>query len=122
MLQDFDKLVEANDSTSLLTTRAKLGEKKTRAMALWCESRGFRTSIVERRFADDFRVAGDEPRVALCGVDNAPRPSRPRRCWIRPRYRSGTRCRHPGIPCISDSHFPGAAVCKESMGDAGTPA
>ena len=41
-------------------------------MALWCESRGFRTSIVERRFADDFRVAGDEPRVALCGVDNAP--------------------------------------------------
>ena len=41
-------------------------------MALWCESRGFRTSIVERRFADDFRVGGDEPRVALCGVDNAP--------------------------------------------------
>ena len=72
VLQDFDELVEANDSTSLLTTRGKLGEKKTRAMALWCESRGFRTSIVERRFADDFRVAGDEPRVALCGVDNAP--------------------------------------------------
>ena len=72
VLQDFDELVEANDSTSLLTTRAKLGEKKTRAMALWCESRGFRTSIVERRFADDFRVGGDEPRVALCGVDNAP--------------------------------------------------
>ena len=72
VLQDFDELVEANDSTSLLTTRAKLGKKKTRAMALWCESRGFRTSIVERRFADDFRVAGDEPRVGLCGVDNAP--------------------------------------------------
>ena len=72
VLQDFDELVEANDSTSLLTTRAKLGQKKTRAMALWCESRGFRTSIVERRFADDFRISGDEPRVALCGVDNAP--------------------------------------------------
>ena len=71
VLQDFDELVEANDSTSLLTTRALLGEKKTRAMAAWCESRGFRTSIVERRFAGDFRVAGDEPRVALCGVDNA---------------------------------------------------
>ena len=40
VLQDFDELVEANDSTSLLTTRAKLGMKKTRAMALWCESRG----------------------------------------------------------------------------------
>ena len=72
VLQDFDELVEANDSTSLLTTRSLLREKKTRAMAAWCESRGFRTSIVERRFADDFRVAGDEPRVALCGVDNAP--------------------------------------------------
>ena len=71
VLQDFDELVEANDSTSLLTTHAKLGVKKTRAMALWCETRGFRTSIVERRFAADFLVAGDEPRVALCGVDNA---------------------------------------------------
>ena len=71
VLQDFDELVEANDSTSLLTTPAKLGVKKTRAMALWCESRGFRTSMVERRFAGDFRVAENEPRVALCGVDNA---------------------------------------------------
>ena len=72
VLQDFDELVEANDSTSLLTKRAMLGVKKTRAMAQWCESRGFRTSIVERRFAGDFRIAGGEPRVALCGVDNAP--------------------------------------------------
>lgn len=71
VLQDFDELVEANDSTSLLTTRAKIGMKKTRAMALWCESRGFHTSIVERRFAADFRIAGEEPSVALCGVDNA---------------------------------------------------
>lgn len=71
VLQDFDELVEANDSTSLLTTHANLGMKKTRAMALWCEARGFRTSIVERRFAADFQVAGDEPTVALCGVDNA---------------------------------------------------
>ena len=71
VLQDFDELVEANDSTSLLTTRAILGSKKTRAMAAWCELRGFRTSIVERKFAGDFVVAGDEPRVALCGVDNA---------------------------------------------------
>ena len=72
VLQDFDELVEANDSTSLLTTLSRVGKKKTRAMAAWCESRGFRTSIVERRFADDFKVTGDEPRVALCGVDNAP--------------------------------------------------
>ena len=71
VLQDYDELVEANESTSLLTTRKHLGERKTRAMALWCESRGFRTSIMERRFAGDFRVREAEPRVALCGVDNA---------------------------------------------------
>ena len=33
VLQDFDELVEANDSTSPLTKRSLLGEKKTRAMA-----------------------------------------------------------------------------------------
>ena len=70
-LQDFDELVEANDSTSLLTTRSDSGAKKARAMALWCEKRGFRTSIVERRFSNNFHISGDEPRVALCGVDNS---------------------------------------------------
>lgn len=71
VLQDYDTLVEANDSTSLLTTRAVLGEKKTRAMARWCEARGFRTMIVERRFDADFRVSPEEPSVGVCGVDNA---------------------------------------------------
>lgn len=71
VLQDYDTLVEANDSTSLLTTVSILGEKKTRAMARWCEARGFRTTILERRFAADFRVTPEEPSVALCGVDNA---------------------------------------------------
>lgn len=71
VLHDFDTLAAANDSTSLLTTSALIGEKKARAMARWCEERGFRTTIVERRFAADFAVAADEPAVALCGVDNA---------------------------------------------------
>jgi hypothetical protein len=71
VLQDYDALVEANDSTSLLTTDAMLGEKKTRAMARWCEARGFRTTLVERRFAADFRISPEEPSVAMCGVDNA---------------------------------------------------
>lgn len=70
VLQDHDALVEANDSTSLLTTRDLLGEKKTRAMARWCEERGFRATIQERRFAADFRTNDGEPPVALCGVDN----------------------------------------------------
>lgn len=70
-LQDLDDLVEANLSTSPLTFENMLGSKKTRALAAWAEARGFRTVIHERRFAADFRRAGDEPALALCGVDNA---------------------------------------------------
>ncbi|MGZ3675469.1 MAG: hypothetical protein ACXVCO_14280 [Ktedonobacterales bacterium] len=70
VLQDVDILVEANDSTSLLTNRAVLGQKKTRAMAHWAEQRGFQASVVERRFAGNFHIANDEPQLALCGVEN----------------------------------------------------
>lgn len=70
VLQDFDTLVTANDSTSPLTHPGLLGQKKTRAMAAWAEAHGFRTAITERRFAADFRVSADEPAIALCGVDN----------------------------------------------------
>lgn len=71
VLQDFDVLAESNDSTSMLTQQALIGNYKTRAMAQWAERRGFKTEIVERRFAADFRVGAHEPAVALCGVDNA---------------------------------------------------
>jgi hypothetical protein len=71
VLQDYDVLAPSNDSTSLLTQQALIGAPKTRAIADWAESRGFRTAIMERRFASDFRVGGDDPAVALCGVDNA---------------------------------------------------
>jgi hypothetical protein len=70
VLQDYDTLVEANESTSLLTTPKQIGRKKTRAMAAWCEERGFRTVMTERRFDTNFTVAPDEPGVAVCGVDN----------------------------------------------------
>jgi hypothetical protein len=70
VLQDYDSLVPANDSTSPLTDETLIGQKKTRAMAAWCEQRGFRTRIQERRFAANFRIDDEEPHVALCGVDN----------------------------------------------------
>lgn len=70
VLQDYDGLVEANDSTSLLTTMKKIGQRKTRAMAAWCEERGFHTLLTERRFDANFKVAAAEPGVAVCGVDN----------------------------------------------------
>ena len=71
VLQDYDTLAPSNDSTSLMTHQALIGARKTRAIADWAESRGFRTSIVERRFASDFKVGADDPAVALCGVDNS---------------------------------------------------
>lgn len=70
ILQDYDALVEANDSTSLLTTLQQVGRKKTRAVAAWCEERGFRTVLTERRFDANLRVASGEPGVAVCCVDN----------------------------------------------------
>lgn len=71
VLQDDDVLVDANLSTSPLTTRAMLGQKKARAMAAWCEERGFRTTVTERRFTSSLRRGEREPGLALCGVDNA---------------------------------------------------
>tara|TARA_R110000868_G_C10962588_1_gene768671 strand:- start:496 stop:1860 length:1365 start_codon:yes stop_codon:yes gene_type:complete len=70
-LQDFDRLALANDSTSILTTVDMVGRLKTREMAAWAEARGFRTRIVERRFAGDITLAEDDPRILFCGVDNA---------------------------------------------------
>lgn len=71
VLQDFDRLTPANDSTSLLTTTEMVGQMKTRAMANWVEARGFRTRVVERLFPGGMKVTGDEPRLLLGGVDNA---------------------------------------------------
>lgn len=70
VLQDYDLLAQANESTSLLTQHELIGARKTRAIAQWAERRGFRTAIIERRFASDFQVGADDPAVALCGVDN----------------------------------------------------
>jgi len=70
VLQDFDSLEDANDSTSLLTNSSLVGVKKTRAMAAWCEEHGFQTTLIERIFASDFHINDSEPALALCGVDN----------------------------------------------------
>lgn len=70
VLQDIDIITNSTESTSILTNSTMLGQKKTRAMATWAEHRGFSTSICERTFAADFKRQGDEPAVALCGLDN----------------------------------------------------
>ncbi len=71
VLQDFDIISAANDSTSVLSNETLVGFRKTRAMAVWCEDISSKTSIVERRFGTSTRRTDDEPAIALCGFDNA---------------------------------------------------
>jgi hypothetical protein len=70
VLQDVDVITPSTESTSILSDSALIGQKKTRAMAAWAETLGFKTTIQERLFGDNFRRLSDEPAVALCGVDN----------------------------------------------------
>jgi hypothetical protein len=71
VLQDYDRIAPANESTSVLTSEFMVGRMKTRAIAEWLEARGFRTCLEERRFGEATRRGAHEPGVALCGVDNA---------------------------------------------------
>lgn len=70
VLQDTDVLQRSNLSTSVLTLDGDLGQMKTRATADWCAQRQFSARIHERLFAADFKVQPEEPKIALCGVDN----------------------------------------------------
>ena len=71
VLQDFDRVMESNVSTSVLTAPNAAGRKKARVVAEWAEARGFETVIEERRFGPWIQRECDEPAAALCGVDNA---------------------------------------------------
>ena len=71
VVQDIDVVTTSSLSTSVLTTAAHVGRKKTRVVAEWLEGRGYSTLIVERRFDQFQRVSATEPRLALFGVDNA---------------------------------------------------
>ncbi|MCY4151388.1 MAG: hypothetical protein OXE94_04025 [Aestuariivita sp.] len=75
MLQDFDHIVKANESTGMLINETLVGQKKTRAVSKRLEALGFNTSITERQFDLNTRRNDNEPGVALVGVD-APTPRR----------------------------------------------
>lgn len=70
-LQDYDEITESSVSTSILTDSALVGQKKTRTMANWAESIGFKTNIIERIFDDKITIQEEEATIALCGLDNA---------------------------------------------------
>ena len=71
VLQDIDDVTTSTHSTSILTTPSMVGQKKTRVIADWAETRGNSVSLIERYFADDFTRQPLEPAIALCGLDNA---------------------------------------------------
>jgi hypothetical protein len=71
MLLDFDRLEPSNDSTSMLSSLGVVGHRKARHVASWLDARGFDTFVTEQRFSQATRPSADDPKVALCGVDNA---------------------------------------------------
>jgi hypothetical protein len=71
MLQDFDRMAESNDSTSLLAVPDQPEAMKTRWVGDWLERRGFGVRVTERRFGSKTARSQQEPGAALCGVDNA---------------------------------------------------
>lgn len=70
VLQDTDTAVPANHSTGLLTPRDPGGVRKTRLVASVLDGCGLDTFVVERRLDHTLRRAGQDPDVALIGVDN----------------------------------------------------
>jgi hypothetical protein len=84
VLNDDDIAVEANVGTSVLTRDANVGAEKTRYLAAFLKSLGFRTLIVERRFDGNWNVGPMDPAVLLCGVDN----SETRRVIEKPGFRT----------------------------------
>jgi len=72
VLQDVDRLVMGNHSTSLLALRSDIeaAPLKTRLISNRLEGRGFSTSIIERAFDTDTRRQRSEPAIVLAGLDN----------------------------------------------------
>jgi hypothetical protein len=69
MLQDFDRVIEANEATALLAGAGDRGKRKARVVARRMEDLGFKTSVTERPFDAATRRRGDEPGLALGGFD-----------------------------------------------------
>ena len=75
MLQDYDCIVEANESTGVLSDGTSIDRRKTRVVSERLEALGLKTVINERPFDSTTQRRADEPGVALVGVDD-PGPRR----------------------------------------------
>ncbi len=71
LLQDYDKIIDANWFSSILSDAYSTGIFKTRISSKWLTTRGINTRITERKFNENTIREGEEPYVALCGFDSA---------------------------------------------------
>jgi hypothetical protein len=117
VLQDFDRVMESNVSTSLLTATRSIGRKKTRVVAEWAEARGFDTVIEERRFGPWTQRGDDEPAAMLCGVDNALARSRLEGADFGLVVEAGLGAGPGGFRNISQHVFPGSRAAAEIWSD-----
>jgi hypothetical protein len=70
VLQDRDKVTEENWATSVLVGSETYGALKTKVAEDWAAAKKFDVRRVDRRLLAGDRLEDDDPRVALCGVDN----------------------------------------------------
>jgi len=75
VLQDDERIVAANWGAGLLCDKGSCGQYKTRQCSQWLENGGFRTNMIEHRLTKGMTRYGEEPLLALFGVDD----TRPRR-------------------------------------------
>ena len=62
-----DVITPSTESTSVLSDASQVGVKKTRAMAVWAERRGFETVITERAFGLNSKRLSDDPPSRFAG-------------------------------------------------------
>lgn len=70
-LQDFDVVEKGNYEAGVLNEMKFVGVKKARVVASYLESAGIRTTIVERRYNQNFQRNEDDPLIMLSGLDNS---------------------------------------------------
>lgn len=119
MLQDYDRIEDANVGTGLLSNHSVIGQHKTRVCARWLEARGFRTKICERAFDATIRREPNEPLIALCGFDKA----EPRRLLEGAGFARVIECGLGSsihdFDLIHIHHFPGFRMANEVWKNAG---
>jgi hypothetical protein len=106
VLQDDERIADANWGAGLLCDKGCCGTYKTRQCSQWLENRGFRTAMIEHRLTSGMTRYGEEPLLALFGVDDI----RPRRLITEAGFKYAIDCglgmEHEDFDSVSLHTFP----------------